>query len=155
MIPHKTLTAIAVVDGAIAFGVLAWSGLSLIAQVVPPVSSGWQAIGFIAVVALQAWSMYLQSKQNAAVKDKVETVHAALNGQLAAFKEDAARASQKMLMDAVDLVKAQNERDIGTRVAAFEARIAKLDVLLVAAETRATTLAAVKLAKDAIPGSPK
>jgi hypothetical protein len=136
--------AAAVLDGLLVIAVI-------IAQAVPTVTNGWQLAAFVAVILLQGWSMWMQRATQQQVKEggeKTEMVHRALNSQLDQFKKEAAEQYRVSIEQAIKQTQAEGSKDLAVKVAALDAKIATLEAKLEAAATRATTVAAMALAKE-------
>jgi hypothetical protein len=156
LLMHKTITAFFVADGIIAIGVAGWAILSQVAQTVPPVSNGWQTIALVAVLGLQAYSMYLSSEREKLaskskdevigrvgdVDHKVDGVHSMLNAELTKFKAEAADAYKVALEQGVRIARADVQSQADARINDLESRLKVLETRLENERTKAVTLAA-------------
>lgn len=145
---HKTLGAIAIVDGSFAVGVVAWAVLGQAVNSVPPLSSGWELIGFLALLGLNAYGMYIQSKASKSTHDKVdqvalatEQVHKSVNSQLDKFKAEAAAQYKTALAQGIQIATAEGQKDSDAKVTVLDRRIAALEAKLEMELQRAVALA--------------
>jgi hypothetical protein len=151
---HKTFTAIFIIDSLAAAFVVVQSFMLTFAQVtIPAVSNQWQLIAFVALLAFNAYALYVQNQKlketqvkiqetSAATQGKVEEVHHTVNSQLDKFKEEAAARDKVALEQAVAVVRLTLERAADVKTSALEARIASLESKLDTERLKAVALAA-------------
>jgi membrane protein implicated in regulation of membrane protease activity len=153
MMMHKTFTAIFIVDSLAAVFVVAQSFIVTFSQVtVPSVSNQWQLIAFVALLAFNAYAMYVQSQKSAetqkkieessvATQGKVEEVHKTVNSKLDMYKKEAADQYKLALENGIAIVKATLQKEYDAKTTALESRITILEVKLDTEKLKSIALA--------------